>query len=95
MQKFSLTVYNTRKLLKFENQCKFKKKNLKKSLHAFYEEKFSYACILSTFSRDSETTEQVHLPFKAQNTPKGKVSLNQVTQMGQRKKKEKTKPTQL
>lgn len=32
-------------------------------------------------------TEEAHVPFKAQNIPKGKVSLNQVTQMEKEKKK--------
>lgn len=35
--------------------------------------------------------EAAHVPFKAQNTPKGKVSLNQVTQMEEGKKKKKGK----
>lgn len=34
-------------------------------------------------------TEQAYVPFKALNIPKGEVSLNQVTQIGQRKKKKK------
>lgn len=31
-------------------------------------------------------TEESYVPFKAQNIPKGKVSLNQVTQMAKKKK---------
>lgn len=29
-------------------------------------------------------TEQAYVPFKDQNIPRGKVSLNQVTQMGEK-----------
>jgi len=36
-------------------------------------------------------TEQGYVPFKAQNIPKGKVSLNQVTQISKKKKKIKKK----
>lgn len=32
-------------------------------------------------------TEESYVPFKAQNTPKGKVSLNQVTQMAKENKR--------
>lgn len=33
-------------------------------------------------------TEQAYVPFKDQNIPRGKVSLNQVTQMGKKKPKQ-------
>lgn len=39
-----------------------------------------------TFQGHTEMTEESYVPFKAQNIPKGKVSLNQVTQMAKKKK---------
>lgn len=46
-----------------------------------------YSYFKYIFQGHVEMIEAAHVPFKAQNTPKGKVSLNQVTQMEEGKKK--------